>query len=89
LSLEEAFQAVARRHLKKDDRTLQCGLPLTPKFQRTLAADRLQVTCGACELVSRPKIEKPAPVEAVVAASPDWQGEDGEDESSAPESAAM
>ena len=68
---------MARRHMKMDDRTLQCGLPLTPKFARNLAADRLSVTCGACELASRPKIEKPAPAEVAVAA--EWAAHEGEE----------
>lgn len=68
---------MARRHMKKDDRTLQCGLPLTAKFARNLAADRLTVTCGACELASRPQIEKPAPAEVAVAA--EWAGAEGEE----------
>src|SRR5947209_6972585 len=45
---------------------LRCGLPLTAKFTKDIAPDRQSVTCGACELASRPKVvaapkvEKPA-----------------------------
>jgi hypothetical protein len=46
---------VPRRHLKKDDRNTMCGLSLSPKFTKQLAADRQSVTCGACELASRPR----------------------------------
>ncbi len=64
-----------RRHMKKDDRTTLCGVSLTPRFQKNLAADRQSVTCGACELVSRPKTEKPkidAPADAFASvAAPD------------------
>jgi hypothetical protein len=59
---------VPRRHIKKDDRTTLCGVSLTPRFQKNLAPDRQHVTCGACELVSRPKVEKPKQVEIPVEA---------------------
>jgi hypothetical protein len=56
---------VPRRHLKKDDRTTMCGLTLAPKFTKQLAADRQSVTCGACELESRPRTARPASSPAV------------------------
>ncbi len=49
-----------RRHLKKDDKNTLCGLSLTPKFTKQLAPDRQSVTCGACELTSRPRTAPPA-----------------------------
>ena len=52
-----------RRHLKKDERTTQCGLTLTPKFAKQLAPDRQHVTCGACELTTRPKTAPPPKVD--------------------------
>ncbi len=52
---------MSRRHLKKDDRNTVCGLTLTAKFTKQLAADRQSVTCGACELQSRPKTAPAAP----------------------------
>ncbi len=55
-----------RRHLKKDDRNTMCGLTLSPKFTKQLAADRQSVTCGACELASRPRTAPPAPAAPVV-----------------------
>ena len=48
-----------RRHLKKDDRNTLCGLTLSTKFTKQLAGDRQSVTCGACELASRPKTAVP------------------------------
>ncbi|MEZ0230977.1 MAG: hypothetical protein ACAI25_20325 [Planctomycetota bacterium] len=44
-----------RRHLKKDDRNTLCGLTLAPKYTKQIAPDRQSVTCGACELASRPR----------------------------------
>lgn len=58
-----------RKHLKKDDRATWCGLTMSPKFSKQLAQDRQSVTCGACELVTRPKTApapKPEPVDLFV-----------------------
>lgn len=66
-----------RRHIKKDDRTTLCGLTMSPKYSKQLAADRQSVTCGACELSSRPRTAPPAAAVAVevesfaTAAAPD------------------
>jgi len=38
---------------------------LSPKFTKQLAADRQSVTCGACELASRPRTAPPAPAPTV------------------------
>jgi hypothetical protein len=60
---------VPRKHLKKDDRLTWCGLSMNAKFQKQLAQDRQSVTCGACELVTRPKTApapKPEPVDLYV-----------------------
>jgi len=64
---------VPRRHLKKDDRNTVCGLLLSPKFTKQLAPDRQSVTCGACELQSRPKTAAP------VAAGDEFAGVVGDD----------
>jgi hypothetical protein len=66
---------VPRRHIKKDDRTTLCGLTMGPKFQKNLAPDRQSVTCGACELVSRPQVAPaPKPVEKM-----EWAPGEGEE----------
>jgi hypothetical protein len=65
--------------LKKDDRNTMCGLTLTAKFTKQLAADRQSVTCGACELASRPKTAPPAPSPALDEFATAGAGEDSAD----------